>query len=220
MRTTYAFDATNLAELDRFLRLEIIGEQSQGMDKGRTARIATAYVFDGEDMARRVAREWGGDAAQAVADRVITFMEAIRTERSRYWKVGFDLHGKHFEGTAMDNALTVRAQHEWVERRAGATGVQITEYTATLTSAVADADRLPRDESHQAPDVPGAQEVHRFYRFDGVGPAVLPDAAAVERTREWLRLHRPRRYALPLLLLDTVRTVVARPVDHDQVNPL
>lgn len=168
MRTTYAFDATNLAELDRFLRLEIIGEQSQGMDKGRTARIATAYVFDGEDMARRVAREWGGDAAQAVADRVITFMEAIRTERSRYWKVGFDLHGKHFEGTAMDNALTVRAQHEWVERRAGATGVQITEYTATLTSAVADADRLPRDESHQAPDVPGAQEVHRFYRFDGV----------------------------------------------------
>ena len=218
--STLEIDATDLAELDTFLRLEIIGEQSQGRDKGLTARIAASYVYDGEDMARRIAREWGGDAVQETTDRVIAFMQAIRTERIRYWSISHDQYGKTFDTTMMDSPYTVRSQYEWAGRQPKTTGVRITEYTDTLTSFPADADRLPRDESHRVPEVPGAHEVHRFYRFDNAGPAVLPDAAAVASTREWLRIHRPRRYALPLLLLDTVRTVVAREVGPDQVTPL
>jgi len=215
---TREIDATDLAELDLFMRLSLIGEQSQGRDKGLTARIASAYVLDGEDAARSLAGR--GEHAEETAARVIAFMRAVRTERSRGWRVGFDLHGKAMESSHLDSPEITRAQFEWTGRVPGATAVRITEYTDTRTSAVADVDRLPHDDYHHAPEVPGAHEVHRFYRFDAEGPAVLPDAAAVARTREWMRIHRPRRYALPLLLLDTVRVVVAREVGPDQVTPL
>jgi hypothetical protein len=213
-------DVTDPAELDRFVRLAIIGEQSHDPARSLSARIATAYVLNGEDDARQAAGYEGGDDVTATTARVIAYMRAIRTERIRYWSVSYDQNGRTFTGTRIESPYTVRAQHEWAARQPGVTAVRITEYTDTLTSVPVDADALPRDEDHQAPHVPGAHEVHRFYRFDNAGPAALRDAAAVALTSSYLRASRPRRYHLPALLLDTIRVVVARPVDHDQVTPL
>lgn len=217
--TALDLDMTEPAHLDMFVRLAFIAEQSHDPVRSLSARLATTVLTHGEDIARAEAYNQGSDTAARTVERVIAFMRAVRTERSRYWSVSYDHHGKEFTGTML-HAPGVPAQHEWAVARFGAESVRITEYTDTLTSAPADPDALPGDEHHQTPEVPGAYKVTRFYRFDGEGPAALPDAAAVAYTRQHLYTARPRRFALPPLLLDTVRVVMARPVDVDQVAPL
>lgn len=217
---THDLDVTNPADLDVFVRLAFIAEQSRDAARSLSGRLATAVVTHGEDAARAEARYQGGDHAARTVERVISFLRAVRTQRSRYWAVGYDAHGTAYHGSML-SAEAVPAQHEWVVNRFGAESVRITEYTDTLTSVPADPDALPRDEDHQAPTVPGAHKVTRYYRFNGEGPAALPDAAAVAYARQHLYAARIRRYALPPLLLDTVRVVMARPLTGpDQVTRL
>ena len=220
MTLDVALDVTKPEELAALVKLAFIAEQSHAHNS-LSARLARSVVLDGEESAWLLAYFEGGEHCVRTVERVMAFLRAVRTERFRSWKVSYDQHGKEFTGSALADVHTTRAQHEWTVRRFGPdAGARITEYTDTLFSVPADPDRLPRDERHQAPTVPGAHQVHRFYRFDGEGPAALPDAAAVAYTRQHLYDARPRRYALPPVLLDTVRVVVARPVDVDQVAPL
>ncbi|WP_435137326.1 hypothetical protein [Actinacidiphila sp. bgisy144] len=217
MDTTPDLTAPHVAE--HLVRLAFINEQSR-TPTSLSAQWARTVLTSGDEVAWMLAYVEGGKTGIQVAERVIAFMRAVRTERFRYWTVSYSVFGKDRTGSVMAEARTARAQHEWAARRPGADDVRITEYTDTLVSVPVDPDRLPRDEDHRPPAIPGAREVHRFYRYDGEGPAVLPSAAAVARARRHLLAVRPRRYALPPVLLDTVRVVAARTVAPDEITPL
>ncbi|MDJ0344262.1 hypothetical protein QMK19_29065 [Streptomyces sp. H10-C2] len=207
-------------QLDEFVRLAFIAQQSRDSQRSLHARIATTAVTLGEAAARVEAYFEGGEFAAEVANRVITFLDAVRTKRTRYWQVEYVIQGKGFRSSKMHTGETARAQYEWAGRLPGAEQVTITECTDTLTYFPANVEVLPREQDRPAPDVPGAYQVHRFYKYDGEGPAVLPDGAAVRRAHAHLYDGRPRRYALAPRLLDVIRVVMTRPVDVDQVTPL
>ena len=213
-------DMSNPAELDMFVRLALIAEQPRHSARSLSSRIATAMLTHGPETARADALYEAGETGARIAERVISYLAAVRTARLRYWTVSYVMHGRECTGAHIQSPETTRAQYEWVVRRFGAEGARITEYTETLTSVPVDPDALPGDNRHQPLTVPGAHLVTRFYEFDGEGPAVLPDAAAVAHARKRLREFRPRAFALPPVLLDTVRVVIARDVTTDEVASL
>ncbi|MFP8908366.1 hypothetical protein [Streptomyces atacamensis] len=217
--TTVELDMMNPADLDMFMRLTLITEQTHDPARSLSARLAATVLTHGPDIARAEAQQ-AGDTGARVVERVISYMAAVRTARARYWAVSFKAHGYERSGAMIQTPERTRAQYGWAVERFGAEAVRITEYTDTLTSVPVDPDSLPRDDRHQAPAVPGAHQVSRYYAFDGEGPAVLPDAAAVALARKHLRSVRRRPFALPPVLLDTVRVVMARDVTADEVAPL
>jgi hypothetical protein len=219
--TTLELDMMNPAELDMFVRLTFIAEQTHDPARSLSARLAATVLTHGPDTARADAQYEAGEASARIVERVISYMLAIRTTRVRYWSVSYVINGQERKGAMIASPETARAQYEWAARRDAITAVRITEYTETLTSVPVDPDALPRDDRHQAPAVPGAHKVTRFYVFDGEGPAAIPDAAAVALVRKNLRPGiRRQRFALPPVLLDTVRVVMAREVTTDEVAPL
>lgn len=215
--TTLELDMNNPAELDMFVRLAFIAEQAHDPARSLSARLATTVLTHGPDTARADAQYEASETGARVAERVISYMAAIRTARVRYWSVSYVEHGHNRRGSMIESPETTRAQYGWAVERFGADAVRITEYTDTRTSVPVDPDALPRDDRHQAPAVPGAHQVTRFYAFDGEGPAALPDAAAVALARKHLRGIRRQRFALPPVLLDTVRVVMAREVTAAEV---
>lgn len=217
---TLELNMHNPAELDMYVRLAFVEEQAGHLAHSLSARLARVMLTYGPDTARADARYEAGDTGLRVAERVISYLAAIRTERSRYWSVSFTDHGREQKGSMIQTPERTRAQYAWAVDRFGSDAVRITEYTDTLTSVPVDPDDLPRDDRHQAPSVPDAHQVTRFYRFDGEGPAALANAAAVAYARQHLRAARHRSFTLPPVLLDTVRVVMAREVTRDEVQPL
>ncbi|MFC8671007.1 hypothetical protein [Streptomyces sp. NPDC057199] len=215
--TTLELNMMNPAELDMFVRLAFIAEQAHDPARSLSARLATTVLTHGPDTARADAQYEASETGARVVERVISYMTAIRTTRVRYWTVSHVMNGQERTGAMIESPETTRAQYEWAVKRCGADAVRITEYTDTLTSVPVDPDALPRDDRHQAPAVPGAHLVTRFYAFDGQGPAAIPDAASVALARKHLRGIRRQRFALPPVLLDTVRVVMAREVTAAEV---
>lgn len=218
--TTLELDMNNPAELDMFIRLAFIAEQAHDSARSLSARLATTVLTHGPETARADAQYEAGETGARMVERVISYMTAVRTARVRYWSVSFMMHGHMRRGAMIQSPETTRAQYEWATRQPAADAVRITEYTDTLTSVPVDPDALPRDDRHRAPAVPGAHQVTRFYAFDGEGPSALPDAAAVALARKHLRGIRRRGFALPPVLLDNVRVVMAREVTAEEVAPL
>ncbi|MFM9625329.1 hypothetical protein ACKI14_46345 [Streptomyces turgidiscabies] len=218
--TALELDMKNPADLDMFIRLVLIAEQAHDPARSLHAQLATTVLTHGPDIARADAYNHGGETGARVVERVISYVSAIRTTRVRYWTVSYVMNGHERTGAMIESPEKTRAQYEWAARRFGADAARITEYTDTLTSVPVDPDALPRDDRRRAPSVPGAHRVTRFYAFDGEGPAAIPDAAAVALARKHLRAARPRRFALPPVLLDTVRVVMTRAVTIDGVAHL